>query len=239
MPIQRIVSPQVSRLAERALLICALLVTLAGGAAQAQNKIVPNLAEGPGCLGVAAETCVNWLRSTMNLDEGLIAAAMARRHRVDVNGKPLGAGLVSLSGKLPGHLEPMLIVLHLNPDDTVASAEASLLQNLFAAQTEADYDRSALYDMTARLLGRRCPGLVKLELYRFFENSVKPRIVAQKEDQPGRANGAQRVTLRAAGVPYCTASFTYVQQVDVRGSGQGKTGKGVSGASSYAAIELQ
>src|SRR5205823_12520698 len=136
---------------------------------------------------------VGWLKATMQLDEGFIAAAMARRRQVDVNGKPLGSnGVVSLSGKLPGRLEPMLIVLRLRPDDTVLSAEASLVQNLVAARTEADYDRSAFYDMAARLYGRRCPGLVKLDLYRFFENAVKPRIVTERRDLSSGINGLHR-----------------------------------------------
>lgn len=209
---------------------------LAAGAALAADKPVPNLAEGPGCLGVPAERCVAWLRATMNLDEGFIAAAMARRHRVDVNGKPLGGDLVTLSGKLPGHLEPMLIVLRLAPGDTVISAEASLLQNLAAARTEQDYDRSALYDMASRLLGRRCPGLVKLDLYRFFENSVKPRIATQRQDLSAGLNGLHRLTLHSALLPYCGANFTYTQQIEWHGSTEPQAGRNITG---HASIELR
>lgn len=217
----------------RALLrVCALLAA----------GIVPGVAlgaspaDGPGCLGVTAETCVAWLRSTMNLNEGLIASAMARRHRVDVNGKPLGGGVLSLSGKLPGRSEWMLLVLHLRPDDTVASIEANLLLNLIDAHTEHAYDQSGFYDIVSRLLGRRCPGLVKLELYRFFENAVKPRIKYEKQDLAGGLYGVHRLQSYAEGVPYCGVSFGYTNFVEWRGSAEPHAGPGLIG---YSSIRLQ
>lgn len=222
--------------AVRRVWLCALVTFLAAAHAQAQTGATPNLAEGPGCLGVPVAACVKWLQSTMKLDEGFIAAAMARRQRVDVNGKPLGGDLMTLSGKLPGHLEPMLMVLHIAPDDTVKSAEASLLQNLVAARTEQDYDRSALYDIAARLLGRRCPGLAKLDLYRFFENTVKPRIATQRRDVSAGLNGLHRLIMQSAALPYCSASFTYKQQIEWHGSAEPVAGRNVTG---HAAIELQ
>lgn len=225
MPIQRV---------GRAVLTAAFLVTTL--AARAADKPAPNLSAGPGCLGVPVQACVDWLRATMELDEGFIAASLARRHRVDVNGRPLGPGIVSLSGRLPGRVETMLVVLRLNPDDTVISAEASLLQNLYAAQTEADYDRSAFYDMAARLYGRRCPSLVKLELYRFFENSVKPRIVSERQDLSTGISGLHRLTLHSAPLPYCGVGLSYTQQVEWRGSDNPLAAANPSG---HASIALQ
>src|SRR5689334_17277518 len=97
----------------------------------------PSPLDGPGCLGAPAEACVRWLEATMRLDEGLIPAAMARRHRVDVNGRRLGPGLVNLTGRLPDRTETLVLLLHLNPDDTVASVEASLMRDLIPSTTEA------------------------------------------------------------------------------------------------------
>jgi len=214
--------------------IWALLAVLAGcGAASAAAQPAPNLAHGPGCIGVPVESCVGWLKATMTLDEGFIAAALARRRRVDVNGRPLGGeGLVSLTGKLPGRLEPMLVLLRVAPDDTVTSAEVNLLQNLMAAQTEQDYDNSALYEVAARLYGRRCPGLAKLELYRFFHNSVKPRIVSERRDLSTGLNGLHRLTLHADGMSYCGAQFGYTQQIEWRGSATPESGQNIAGSAS-------
>src|SRR5438094_4555022 len=150
--------------------LCGVLALLTACANPPAARAASNPAEGPGCLGVMAEACVRWLQATMTLDEAFIPAAMARRHRVDVNGRPLDGGLISLTGKLPGRLEPLVILVHLKPDDTVAGVEATLLGNLIMARTEDVYDQSGLYEITARLLGRRCPGLARLDLYRFFEN---------------------------------------------------------------------
>jgi hypothetical protein len=173
----------------------------------------------------------------MRLDEGFVAAAMARRHRVDVNGRPLGgAGILSLSGRLPGQIETTLVVLHVAPDDMVTLAEARLLRNLAAAQTEDEYDRSGLYELSARLLGRRCPNLVKLELYRFFENSVKPRIATERQDLSSGLQGLHRLQMHSPPLSYCNASFTYSQQIEWRGSADPLAAANVTG---HASIALQ
>ena len=88
--------------------------------------------------------------------------------------------------------------------------------------------------MAARLYGRRCPGLVKLDLYRFFENAVKPRIVTERRDLSSGINGLHRMTLHAAGVPYCGAQFAYTQQVEWRGSANPESGQNIVGSASIA-----
>ena len=179
---------------------------------------------------------MRWLQATMTLDEAFIPAAMARRHRVDVNGRPLDGGLISLTGKLPGRLEPLVILVHLKPDDTVASVEATLLGNLIMARTEDVYDQSGLYEITSRLLGRRCPGLARLELYRFFENSLKPRILAQRQDVSAGLFGLHKLTSRATDVPYCGVRFTYTNYTEWHGSAEMAAGRNYTG---YSSIEVK
>src|SRR5689334_10502086 len=110
----------------RWLAVCGVVAGLACVAPAYAQTAVANPLAGPGCLGVPAEPCVRWLQATMRLDEGLIAAALARRHRVDVNGRRLGPSLVSLSGRLPDRTETLVLLVRLNPDDTVAGVESSL-----------------------------------------------------------------------------------------------------------------
>jgi hypothetical protein len=221
----------------RSWILACCFALLGTALAHAAEKPVPNLAQGPGCLGVPTQSCVDWLRATMRLDEGFVAAAMARRHRVDVNGRPLGgSGIMSLSGRLPGQIETTLVVLRVAPDDTVSGVEARLLRNLAAAQTEDEYDRSGLYELTARLLGRRCPSLAKLELYRFFENSVKPRIVTERQDLSSGLQGLHRLQLHSPPLAYCNASFTYAQQIEWRGAADPLAAANVTG---HASIALQ
>src|SRR5271154_1159985 len=157
----------------RWLLLCGLALGMTA-CARSAPATAANSADGPGCLGVAAEECVRWLRATMVVDENFLANSMAHRHDADVTGRPRGGGLVTVYAKLPGQLDAFVILLHLRADDTVQSVESNLLVNLLAAQTEEVYDQSRLYDIVWRLLGRRCPGITKIDLYRFFDNSVKP-----------------------------------------------------------------
>jgi hypothetical protein len=223
-------------MAMRWVAICGVLALLAACAAPPVAKLAANPADGPGCLGVPAETCVRWLQATMTLDEGFIPAALARRHRVDVNGRPLDGGLITLTGKVPGRLEPIVILIRLRPDDTVASVETSLAANLIMARTEDVYDQSGFYEIVARLLGHRCPGLARLDLYRFFENVLKPRIVAQRQDVSAGLFGLHKLTSRAADVPYCGARFTYTNYTEWHGSAEIGAGRNYTG---YSSIELK
>ena len=217
--------------------VAALIACVAASprAASAQTA-APNPLDGPGCLGAPAEACVRWLRATMRLDEGLIPAALARRHRVDVNGRRLGPGLVNLTGRLPDRTETLVLLLHLNPDDTVASVEASLMRDLIPSTTEAAYDQSGVYEIVARILGHRCPNLTRLDLYRFIENSVKPRIKTERRDLSAGLLGRHRQSARAADLPYCGARFTYTTYVEWTGANNMEAGRNVSG---YWSIEMK
>ncbi len=192
--------------------------------------------DGPGCLGVAVVECVAWLRATMTLDENLLAQAMARRHEVDVNGQPLGSGLVIVNGKLPERPEQFVLLLRLGPGDTVRRVEANLTVRLTDARTEAVYDQSGFYEIVWRVLGRRCPGIAKLDLYRFFENSVKPRIRQEQQDLSKGLWGVHRLISHAAGVPYCGVSFGYTGVTEWRGSSDIRSGRNFT---DFAFIELE
>ena len=193
-------------------------------------------ADGPGCLGVRVEQCVAWLRATMQVDDSFLATALAQRHQVDVNGRPLGGGLVTVNAKLPGRVDQFVILLHLRPDDIVLRVESNLLINLIDARTEAVYDQSGFYDIVWRLLGQRCAGMNKLDLYRFFENTVKPRIRQEQKDLASGLWGVHRLVSHAAGVPYCGAGFTYTNLTEWRGSADMKAGRNFK---QFSAIELR
>lgn len=216
--------------------LCGLLIWLAAGA-RLMPAVAAQPADGPGCIGVSAEECIRWLRATMTLDEGFLAASMARRHQVNVNGRPIGGGLVTVYAKLPGQFDAFVILLHLRPDDTVQSAESNLLRNLIAARTEEVYDQSRLYDIVWRLIGRRCPGIARLDLYRFFENSVKPRITHQQEDPSSGLGGLHRIVSHAQGVPYCGGvTLAYTNLLQWRG---GKDPAAARKRTQFSSIELQ
>lgn len=217
----------------RCLRLSSFFLALLSGAIAAHAT---GAAEGPGCLEVRLEQCVGWLRATMQVDESFLASALAQRHQVDVNGRPLGGGLVTVNAKLPDRVDQFVILLHLRPDDTVLRVESNLLVNLIDARTEPVYDRSGFYDIVWRLLGRRCAGLNKLDLYRFFENAVKPRIRQEQKDLASGLWGLHRLVSHAAGAAYCGVSFTYTNLTEWRGSADMKSGRNFK---QFSAIELQ
>jgi hypothetical protein len=212
-----------------------LLMLLAGTLPMTASAF--GAADGPGCLGVRVEQCLGWLRATMQVEEGFLAPAIAQRHQVDVNGRPLGGGLVTVIGRLPERMDQFVILLHLRPDDRVRSVESNLLYNLIEARTESVYDRSGFYDMVWRLLGRRCPGITRIELYRFFENSVKPRLIHQRQDFSSGLYGLHRVMSHAAGVTYCSGvTMAYTNRLDWRGSTDAES---AAKRTQFSSIELQ
>lgn len=215
--------------------LCALLVVLIACARPAP-AIAVGPADGPGCLGVSVAECVRWLRATMVVDESFLAEAMARRHQVDVNGRPLSGGLVTIYARLPERMEQFVILLHLRPDDAVRRVESNVLGDLLRARTESLYDQSGVYEIVWRLLGRRCPGLVKMELYRFFENAVKPRIKVERHDFPGGLFALHRITSHAPGVPYCGVSLGYTNLLQWRGTKELEAAQKVE---NFSYIELQ
>ena len=220
----------------RWLVRCGLALGIAAGAPPA-TALAAQPTDGSGCLGVMVEECVRWLRATMTVDGNFLAGAMARRHETDVNGRPIGGGLVTVYAKLPGELDAFVLLLHLRPDDTVQRVESNLLRNLLDAATERFYDESKLYDIVSRLVGRRCPGIRKIGLYRFFENSVKPRVTQQQQDFSGGINGLHRVLWHTAGVPYCGGvTLGYTQVLEWRGS---KDPEAAAKKTQFSSIELQ
>src|SRR5947209_11877249 len=182
-----------------------LLALLAGFPAAPAAAAGP--ADGPGCIGVPLAQCLAWLRTVMKLDESYLASSLSRRHQTDVNGRPLGGGLVTvnaqLPGQTPGQTDLFVILLHLRPDDTVRGADSNLMYGLVVADTETLYDRSALYEIVWRLIGRRCSGITKSGLYQFFQNSVKPRIAHQRQDLSTGINGLHRILSHAPPVAFC------------------------------------
>jgi hypothetical protein len=195
--------------------VLCLLAAIGSGAARAAGP-----SDAPGCVGTGVEDCLRSLRATMVLNESFLPGAMARRHQTDVNGRPLGGGMITIYGRLPQRWDQFVILLHLRPDDTVERAESNLLGNLAAARTETSYDASGLYEMTGRLAGRRCSAASRIEIYRFFENVVKPRIARTRQDLSTGLAGLHRVLGHAGPLPFVCGglTFSYNDRLEWRGN---------------------
>src|SRR5260370_28260059 len=125
-------------MAMRWLVRCGLLLGIAGGPYPVP-AIAAELADGPGCIGVMAEECVRWLRATMTLNENFLVGAMAHRHDTDVNGRPIGGGVVTVYAQLPGELYAVVIALHLRPDATGERVRSRLWHDVCSGDTERVY----------------------------------------------------------------------------------------------------
>jgi hypothetical protein len=145
--------------------------------------------------------------------------------------------MLAVYATLPGQRDIFVIRLHLRPDDTVERVEANLRLDLVPVKTELLYDQSGLYEIVWRLLGRRCPAIARTELYRFFENSVKPRLTRQRRDFSAGLYGLHVITSHAPGVPYCGGvSLAYTSLLRWRG---GKAVEAAADPSEFSSIELR
>jgi hypothetical protein len=152
---------------------------------QLAQASLPN-AKGDGCINKLLDDCLANLQTKFHFSPGQdIAAYIQRTDAVDINGKPVAkVKTLSISGTLDGWGDRRLqsAVLEYNNDHIVYSAGLSLPDNPGLARTTEEYDKTALYEAAALLLGTDCPTLDRATLYRFFENTVKPKIIYDKKD---------------------------------------------------------
>jgi hypothetical protein len=172
-----------------------------------------------GCLQTELRLCMISLGAALMFDMNRVAEAIAKRNETDVNGKPVRR-TIDIAASAPGHHELVGIVLTLAspaPNDTVVKAELLLPADPDFAHTQAEYDKTYLYDVLVPLLGKRCPGLDRMTLYRFFENTLKPRETRKVDAQkPGVASHIVATT-EAANVPFCGARFSLHKRAEWNG----------------------
>lgn len=134
-----------------------------------------------GCIGRDAHTCAASLAQVLAVGDSYKNPALLRQGRVDVNGNGLIDDIV-LRGFLPNRAQPgpedgMDMVLKLDVQRRVGEMAILLRHDPTAARTAEEYDATGLYETVGTILHDRCPGLARLELYRFFENTVKPQAI--------------------------------------------------------------
>ena len=126
-----------------------------------------------GCIGQEIHTCAAafWRVARVPALGDDLERQLARNARVDVNGRPIGTGMVTLFGDAPqgGNFN---VERETDQNNRVASANISLPRSPDTARTAEEYDQSGLYSGVVVLFGNSCvPD--KLGLYRTFENEVK------------------------------------------------------------------
>lgn len=137
----------------------------------------------PGCIGKEPFTCVATLAQTLAIgepygpDPGLFDPIEA-----DVNGNPtfpreiiLGAFIGGDRAWVGAFAPPMTVTLTLDDEHHVSRMKVQLVSDPSDAHTKADYDQTGLYDIVKAAGGAACSRLSRLDVYRFYENDVKPK----------------------------------------------------------------
>lgn len=192
--------------------------------ARAETPLPPGVSPAEahaGCLHNDLRPCMISLGSVFWFDMKRVLPQIASRNELDVNGQTAHRNIV-MTVAVPNHLERAQIRLTLaspTPNDQVVRAELRLPSNPDAARTPSEYDKTWLYETVSTLLGdKNCPGLDRLTLYRFFENSVKPREKTKTEIIKYGILHRTKQSTDTEKIPFCHVLFSLHSRVEWDGS---------------------
>lgn len=171
-----------------------------------------------GCVRTDLRRCVISLGSAFWFQMELVAAQIARRNELDVNGKPaLERRRIVVAARLPNDQTMFGLTLTLPPqapNDEVAKVTLMPPRDPDLAHTASEYDRTLLYDVVSVVLGNRCPSLDKMALYRFYENSIKPLETPKIETRTEGQYHWLRSRVDVGPLPFCGAMFSIHRDAD-------------------------
>ncbi len=150
------------------------------------------------------------LGSAFWFDMTYVTEQIARRNEVDVNGQTAHRRII-FDAKVPRNPAPIGITLTLaspSPNDEVVKIAVSLPIDPDLAHTASEYDKTLFYDVVSVVLGSKCPGLDKMALYRFYENSIKPREIVKTELKKSGNFNRTKATVDTEKLPFCGAMFS-------------------------------
>jgi hypothetical protein len=143
----------------------------------------------PGCIGQSVEDCVVTLAQSLALADSYTRPSFVDPVQIDVNGKsiaPKRLEMIAFHARVPGEAQaPQMSYLQERQTLYLLVSDANKVTEIIVspgmmpflrAQSEADYDRTAIYAILQPLTKTSCPQLAKLELYQFIENKLKPPV---------------------------------------------------------------
>jgi hypothetical protein len=138
-------------------------------------------------------------------------ATLFRKPGVDVNGKALPPPPVLLYAYLPsaeppepGTQRPMIkIGIHVDAEHRVRDMSVILPIDPMTQSTAEDYARTGLYEVLAAVGRPGCTNLQPIEVYRFFENEVKPQARSMGERKDKTLTDTTITRSSAASATYC------------------------------------
>ncbi len=123
--------------------------------------------EAPGCIGRSVEDCIVTLAQDLAIADDYTNSTLFDKPEVDVNGKPIFPKRVELFAFLPGApgqeqnaalqavpdlQDPHLVFLQLSDANKITEISVGDVRNsILHARTEAEYDRTAIYEVMAPL----------------------------------------------------------------------------------------
>jgi hypothetical protein len=173
-----------------------------------------------GCYHTDLRVCVISLGAAFWFDMRTVAAQIAKRNELDVNGRTAHRK-ITIDARPPGQTDVIGISLTLAstaPNDRVEKIELDLPGNPELAHTASEYDGTRLYDVVSVVLGSHCPGLDRLALYRFYENSIKPREVVKTSVQKYGIFHYTRQSVDTEAQPFCGAMFSLHATTEFNGT---------------------
>jgi hypothetical protein len=173
------------------------------------------LAKQGGCIGKPLDTCLTNLQMGFqfgpyqNIDEDI-----RRNEAVDVTGKRVAKkNNLMIFGTLKGLDSTMRsqgVNLTYTQDKIVDYVEISLPSDPSMANTEDEYRKTGLYEGMVLLLGSSCSTIDRADVYKFFQTTVKPKIVREgKHIEINDTNAEVSHFAKALNIPFCGQKFSY------------------------------
>jgi hypothetical protein len=207
------------RAAAAAMILAAWIGQASAASSELPQGVSPEDAHA-GCMHTDLRPCMISIGSALWFDMNLVTRELARRNELDVNGRTAHR-IVHIPVKVPNTHEVIEIALTLAspaPNDLVVKAEIVLPIDPELARTEAEYDKTFLYKIVSVLLGRKCPNLDKLALYRFYENELKPYEIVETETLKSGMFTRTRIKMHTDPRPFCGVMFSLRRQEDINGT---------------------
>jgi hypothetical protein len=165
-----------------------------------------------GCLHQDVRTCIEAARRFMTLRGDPEKQLRERSQNVDVNGRRIGGNRILLDGTRSPDNQLVTLDLTLTPSDTVSDIIATTSSNVATARTVAEYDKTGIYEEIAFLFGDVCAG-DRMQLYKFFENNIKPRLSKLKRNVAiGDTNASTTYSQSAKGISFCGSKLSFFKQ---------------------------
>lgn len=174
----------------RVALYSCLVLTLCGCATSSRaQQDVENYKNSTGCIGAPLEDCIKNLRPYMDNDQMRMALkSIANNSTPDVNGNvSSNRRRVFISINLDGKIYSPLSLVEIDYSDRgiVNLISIRLPWSPSLAETEAQYDRTRIYEATSLAIGANCSALKdRGDFYRFIHNQVKqPRRIEKEHEK--------------------------------------------------------